>query len=70
MLGLRLAEGVSLSMLGGKFGEDQVKEIYKCLQTYLDKGWVEVIGERLRLSDPQGFLFSNVVLADLFEQLG
>jgi hypothetical protein len=24
----------------------------------------------LRLSDPQGFLFSNVVLADLFEKLG
>lgn len=70
MLGLRLAEGVSLSMLVGKFGEDQVKEIYKCLQPYLDKGWVEIVEGRLCLSDPQGFLFSNVVLADLFEQLG
>ncbi|MBE9200696.1 MULTISPECIES: radical SAM family heme chaperone HemW [unclassified Nodularia (in: cyanobacteria)] len=70
MLGLRLAEGVSLAMLAEKFGEGKVKEIHQCLQPYLDKGWVEVVGGRLRLSDPQGFLFSNVVLADLFEKLG
>ncbi|WP_414528009.1 radical SAM family heme chaperone HemW [Nodularia chucula] len=70
MLGLRLAEGVSLAMLAQKFGEGKVKEIHQCLQPYLDKGWVEVVGGRLRLSDPQGFLFSNVVLADLFEKLG
>jgi oxygen-independent coproporphyrinogen-3 oxidase len=49
-------------------------------QLYHEKGWDQVIenmfhGEnlvgdwRLRLTDPQGFLFSNVVLADLFSQL-
>ncbi|GAX34469.1 radical SAM family heme chaperone HemW [Nodularia sp. NIES-3585] len=70
MLGLRLAEGVSLAMLAEKFGEEKLKEIHQCLQPYLDKSWVEVVGGRLRLSDPQGFLFSNVVLADLFEKLG
>ncbi len=70
MLGLRLAEGVSVAMLAQKFGEDQVKKIYKCLQPYLDQGWVKVVGGRIGLSDPQGFLFSNVVLADLFDQLG
>jgi len=70
MLGLRLAEGVSVAMLAQKFGEDQVKKIYKCLQPYLDQGWVKVVGGRIALSDPQGFLFSNVVLADLFDQLG
>ncbi|MBD6616977.1 coproporphyrinogen III oxidase [Komarekiella sp. 'clone 1'] len=70
MLGLRLAEGVSLAMLAEKFGEDKVEEICKCLQPYFDQSWVEVVGGRLRLSDPQGFLFSNVVLAELFEKLG
>lgn len=70
MLGLRLAEGVSLEMLSQKFGEENLQEIYNCLQPYLDQGWVEVMNGRLRLSDPQGFLFSNVVLADLFEKLG
>ena len=81
MLGLRLAEGVCLSTLAERFGEDTPKRIWQCLQPYYQKGWVEVVGTvfdggnlpnegRLRLSDPQGFLFSNVVLADLFSQLG
>ncbi|MBN3873804.1 radical SAM family heme chaperone HemW [Nostoc sp. JL33] len=70
MLGLRLAEGVSLATLAEAYGEEKVEEICRCLQLYIDKGWVEVGGGRLRLIDPQGFLFSNVVLAKLFEKLG
>lgn len=78
MLGLRLAEGVSLSTLAD--GEKTLQRIWQCLQPYYQKGWVEVVGTifdgenlpekgRLRLSDPQGFLFSNVILADLFSKL-
>ncbi|MDF5734595.1 MULTISPECIES: radical SAM family heme chaperone HemW [unclassified Nostoc] len=70
MLGLRLAEGVSLAALAEAFGEEKVKEICSCLQVYFEKAWVEVAKGRLRLIDPQGFLFSNVVLAELFEKLG
>jgi putative oxygen-independent coproporphyrinogen III oxidase len=70
MLGLRLAEGLSLAALAEAHGEEKVEEICRCLQEYFDKGWVEVTGGRLRLIDPQGFLFSNVVLAELFEKLG
>ncbi|MBN3949920.1 MAG: coproporphyrinogen III oxidase [Nostoc sp. NMS7] len=70
MLGLRLAEGVSLAALAEAFGEEKVEEICRCLQPYVDQGWVEVGGGRLRLIDPHGFLFSNVVLAELFEKLG
>lgn len=70
MLGLRLKEGVSLSDLAQQFGEETLDKIWQCLQPYYQKGWVEVVDGRLRLSDPQGFLFSNVVLADLFSQLG
>lgn len=70
MLGLRLAEGVSLALLEERFGEEKVKEIHQCLQPYYEKGWVEVGQERLRLTDPDGFLFSNVVLAGLFKELG
>ncbi|KYC42679.1 coproporphyrinogen III oxidase [Scytonema hofmannii PCC 7110] len=69
MLGLRLAEGVSLAVLAAQFGEDKVKEIERCCATYYEKGWVEVALGRLRLTDPEGFLFSNVVLAELFSQL-
>ncbi|MBD2362770.1 coproporphyrinogen III oxidase [Anabaena minutissima FACHB-250] len=70
MLGLRLAEGVSLTALTQKFGQQQIEAIHQCLQPYFAKGWVEVLDNRLRLLDPEGFLFSNVVLADLFNQLG
>lgn len=86
MLGLRLADGVSMSSLAEQFGEKTLEQIWKCLQPYHRQGWVELVGlngERfamsdagklqalgqLRLTDPDGFLYSNVVLADLFSQL-
>ncbi|MBR8840266.1 MAG: coproporphyrinogen III oxidase [Stigonema ocellatum SAG 48.90 = DSM 106950] len=70
MLGLRLAEGVSLAALVEDFGEEKVEEIHQFCGVYSEKGWVEVVEGRLRLSDPEGFLFSNVVLAELFGGLG
>lgn len=85
MLGLRLAEGVSLSTLVQQFGEKTLEQIATTLPPYYDKGWVEVMEPdgkawdwhnaqklpmtgRLRLSDPEGFLFSNQILADLFSR--
>lgn len=87
MLGLRLAEGLSLLTLAEKFGEQKLAQILTCLQPYYRQGWVEIVAEngdtismgdanklpragRLRLSDPEGFLFSNTVLAALFSELG
>jgi putative oxygen-independent coproporphyrinogen III oxidase len=95
MLGLRLAEGVSLSALTQQFTQQTVDRIWDCLQPYWRLRWVEIVtadraipygidpldatlGEgaklplsgNLRLSDPEGFLFSNTILADLFSQLG
>ncbi|MBE9257224.1 radical SAM family heme chaperone HemW [Dolichospermum sp. LEGE 00246] len=70
MLGLRLAEGVSLNSLVANFGTHQVEKIQSCLQPYFVQGWVKIVGDRLRFSDPDGFIFSNVMLAKLFEELG
>ncbi|MDM3847023.1 MAG: radical SAM family heme chaperone HemW [Aphanizomenon gracile PMC638.10] len=70
MLGLRLAEGVSLNSLAVNFGNHQVETIQSCLQPYFAQGWVKIVGDRLRFSDPDGFIFSNVMLAKLFEKLG
>ena len=67
MLGLRLADGVDLT-----FDRHTVKKIWSCLKPYCDRGWVEIVGdvpETVRLSDPEGFLFSNTILAALFEKL-
>ena len=69
MLGLRLAEGISLETLTQKFGQNQVDKINEILQPYIEKHWVEVVKGRLQLTDPEGFLFSNVILAKLFEKL-
>ncbi|MEC4820007.1 MAG: radical SAM family heme chaperone HemW [Scytonema sp. PMC 1069.18] len=70
MLGLRLAEGIDLAMLAEQFGDKKVEKIHHCCDPFYNRGWVEVAEGRLRLSDPEGFLFSNVVLAELFEKLG
>ncbi|MGQ4649175.1 radical SAM family heme chaperone HemW [Lyngbya aestuarii] len=86
MLGLRLAEGLSLSTLLEEFKEVALEQIWTSLEPHYRQGWVEVLGTsgqlvdlqnaqtlpetgRLRLTDPEGFLFSNTVLADLFSQL-
>lgn len=71
MLGLRLSEGINLATLAQQFGVETVAEIWQCLQPYCQRGWVELVEtDRLRLTDPEGFLFSNTVLARLFRQIG
>lgn len=71
MLGLRLADGLLLQNLVEQFGEETVSQILACIQPYRACGWVEVErgirGDQIRLSDPEGFLFSNVILTALFE---
>ncbi len=86
MLGLRLAEGVDLQPLGKQFGSATIQRIWSCVQRYALQDWVRVVsvhGDRLEphlavlpeqgrlcLSDPEGFLFSNVVLVALFDEFG
>jgi putative oxygen-independent coproporphyrinogen III oxidase len=81
MVGLRLAEGLGITNLIRQFGEDSFRKIWACLQPYQKMGWVEILDSqgqtasttshcpdhgRLRLTDPEGFLFSNVMLVKLF----
>ncbi|MBW4580982.1 MAG: radical SAM family heme chaperone HemW [Tildeniella nuda ZEHNDER 1965/U140] len=83
MLGLRLAEGLSLAALTKQFGRETLERVWQCLQPFHARGWVVIAtdqngaGERspetppnagrLQLTDPEGFLFSNVILVSLFE---
>jgi putative oxygen-independent coproporphyrinogen III oxidase len=76
MLGLRLARGLSLKSIESGFGIDRVNLLLKCLERYRQQGWVEIVAVNnlttddryLRLSDPAGLLFSNVVLTEIFSQ--
>ena len=70
MLGLRLAEGVSLGAIESEFGTAKLASLLKCIQRYQSQGWVEISQDKyLRLSDPEGLLFSNVVLAEIFTRV-
>lgn len=68
MLGLRLKEGVSLNLINDQFGEKTVKQILQILDKFREQNLVKLDQEKQRLSltDPQGFLFSNTILAEIF----
>jgi putative oxygen-independent coproporphyrinogen III oxidase len=66
MLGLRTAEGLNVAILIDKFGLDLWQQADKRLAQYKPH-WVNQTADRLCLTDPEGFLYSNVVLANLFE---
>jgi putative oxygen-independent coproporphyrinogen III oxidase len=75
MLGLRLADGISLSSIAEEFDDGIVEKIWTYLQPYYRQGWIEIISkkeskiDKIKLKDPEGFLFSNQILATLFEKL-
>jgi len=73
MLGLRLAEGVDLAKLCDRFGHEAIQRVLACLAPYEKQGWLLIekpashqLG-RIWLTQPEGFLFSNVLLVKLFE---
>ncbi len=75
MVGLRLAEGVRVPNLT----PDQRRGLFNVLEPYQERGWLDLLTNsanrcetvdsltRVRLSDPEGFLFSNTILTDIFE---
>lgn len=86
MLGLRLADGINLSLLNQEYGQEILHNIWQSLQPFSRQRWVEGIdkeqkiidiGEigdlltlkQIKLTDPEGFLFSNPILAALFKNL-
>jgi putative oxygen-independent coproporphyrinogen III oxidase len=69
MVGLRRTQGVNLEDLAQRFGNAWVDPVWDALGPYQDKGWVLKSEGSLRLSDPEGFLFSNTILVTLWEAL-
>jgi putative oxygen-independent coproporphyrinogen III oxidase len=66
MLGLRTAEGLDIVALIDRFGAELWQQAHQRLVQYAPH-WVNLTADRLCLTDPDGFLYSNVVLANLFE---
>ncbi len=75
MLGLRLTEGLSLRALTAQFGPQIVTQLRDGLALWQHQGYVILDPEddpkaRIRLRDPEGLLFSNTILATVWEVLG
>ena len=84
MMGLRLQPGISLTSVYEVFGEVGLKALSKAIAPHIQSHWVIVDAksennganitnlkpnDRIRLSDPEGFLMSNVVIIDAFNAL-
>ncbi len=65
MLGLRLREGVCLNEFRKRYGIDPFDVYGSCLQSGLEKGWLETEAGRLRFTET-GMLLSNQLFVDLF----
>ncbi|BAQ61904.1 hypothetical protein GM3708_2310 [Geminocystis sp. NIES-3708] len=70
MLGLRLKNGVNLDQLKIHFGQKIDTQILYCLESFLKDNLVifDQNTQQLSLSDPQGFLYSNMILTELFNK--
>lgn len=66
MVGLRLQEGIDLEQFRERFGESAIAQVLQCLAPFQRTNWIEIMPKNLRLTDPEGFLFSNVILTKLF----
>ena len=73
MQGLRLAEGLSLKALRKYYGDELCDRVMQILNRYQEKNWVKFVNQpddvRIILVSPDGWLFSNIVIADLYENL-
>jgi len=71
MLQLRKSSGLDLESIKDSYknGTSIVDVILDVAQTHIEKGLVQVCEGHLRLVDPEGFLFSNDVISDIFVAL-
>ena len=70
LVGLRRREGVDLAWLAhaGLWNLD-IAWLQRALGRWIERGVVEISGQRLRLVAPDGFSLSNAVLSDLLAAL-
>ncbi len=79
MVGLRLKEGIGMEAVYEVFGEKGLEAVGDAIAPHVQNQWVIIEPgpnitklkptSRIRLSDPEGFLMSNVVIIDAFNAL-
>ncbi len=69
MLRLRLADGLDLRDVEAEFGKKRADLIRKAVEGHELKKTVHYDGCTIRLTDPEGYLFSNDIISDIFAKL-
>ena len=67
---LRTAAGIDLTRVCDVYGSEYERAVRRGAQEAIDLGLAVIEGEVLRLTDPDGFLFSNYALAAVFGEVG
>lgn len=71
---LRTADGLDLQWIEKEYGKNIKEQTIKGAQLGLDLGMATIRrtndAENLRLTDPDGFLYSNYIISSIFSQLG
>jgi oxygen-independent coproporphyrinogen-3 oxidase len=70
MLSLRTADGLNLNEVSSTFGQSVADAIEEAVIDYEKDGLVKaIIGHRVRLTDPDGFLISNDIISSIFAKI-
>ena len=69
---LRTSDGLNLEWIQKRFGAEQRNAVVKGAQLGLELNMARLDknGARLRLVDPEGFLYSNYIISSIFAELG
>ena len=67
---LRTAAGIDLTRVCDVYGSEYEAAVRRGAQEAIDLGLAVIEGDVLRLTDPDGFLFSNYALAAVFGEVG
>ena len=66
---LRTAAGIDLTRVRDVYGSEYERAVRRGAQEAIELGLAVVEGEVLKLTDPDGFLFSNYALAAVFGEV-
>ena len=70
LTGLRTAAGIDLKRVHNVYGSMYEAAVRRGAQEAIGLGLAVIEGEVLKLTDPDGFLFSNYALAAVFGEVG
>ena len=69
LTGLRTAAGIDLRRIHNVYGSEYEAAVRRGAQEAIDLGLAVIEGGVLKLTDPDGFLFSNYALAAVFGEV-